>query len=482
MRNKKTLIKLFNIVFVLSIIISCNRNLDLDTQAIASQGDLPAGGFEQVTFGLYGKLRDNGLADWTRFWFQNIRSDDASKGSWSGDAADIGQAFDTFQYSKTVGVNKDNWVGHYGLIIACNGLISDIDASGDTSAPTAINKAEARAIRAWAYFELRRDYGEVPLFTKKATSVSDAFIAKSTVEQVDAFIESELKEALSVLPVSWVSSYTGRCTKGFANALLAKLYLYQGKYAESYNKSLEVINSGQYSLLPNYKTNFSKSGNNSAESIFEIQFLCRNSADVDKYNNLYWGQQGFRGAGTWDLGWGFNTPTQDLADSFESGDIRKDATIMVSGQGDGYGNIIPSVADTSGLWNKKAYTDPSDRTSIGVLYNRWYNIKIIRYADVILMAAEAAFKSGNTAAAQNYLNMIRSRVGLPSITVSLNAIKKERRSELAMENERFYDLVRWGDANTVLSSLGYQPKNAYYPIPQDAIDQSNGALIQNPNY
>lgn len=482
MRNKKLLIQIFNVIFVLSIIISCNRNLDLETQAIASKGDLPAGGFEQITFGLYGKMRDNGLADWTRFWFQNIRSDDANKGSTIGDAADIGQNFDTFQYSKTVGINKDNWVGHYGLILACNGLISDIDASGDKTAPTLINRAEAKTIRAWAYFELRRDYGEVPLFTKKATNVSDAFIAKSSIPQIDAFIESELKEVASVLPSSWVSSYIGRCTKGVANALLAKLYLYQGKYAESYNKSLEVINSGQYSLLSDYKSNFSQSGNNSSESVFEIQFLCRNTADVDLYNNLYWGQQGFRGAGKWDLGWGFNAPSQELVDSYETGDTRKDATIMVSGQGDGYGNEIPSVANTSGLWNKKAYTDPKYRASIGVLYNRWYNIKLIRYADVLLMAAEAAFQSGNTGAAQTYLNAIRSRAKLAQIPVSLNAIKKERRAELAMENERFYDLIRWGDANTVLSSLGYQDKNAYYPIPQDAIDQSNGKLIQNPNY
>ena len=468
---------------VLFSVTSCNENLDLTPQANASQGDLPAGGFEQATFGIYGKLRDNGLADWTRFWFQNIRSDDATKGSTTGDAASIGQEFDTFNYSKTSGITKDNWVGHYGLIIACNALLSDIEASGDTGSGTVTNKAEARAVRAWAYFELRRDYGEIPLFTKKSTTVSDAFIAKSTVAQVDAFIETELKEAAAALPLSWPSAYVGRATKGFANALLAKLYLYQGKYADAYTKSTEVINSGQYSLLSDFKKVFSKEGNNSSESVFEIQFLCRDISDVDKYNSMYYGQQGFRGSGSWDLGWGFNAPTQNLINSFASNDPRKDATILVSGQNDGYGLTVPSVNDTSGLWNKKAYTDPADRKTIGVLYNRWFNIKIIRYADVLLMAAEAAIQTGNTAVAANYFNQVRNRVGLSSIAApSLSDLKSERRAELAMENERFYDLVRWGDAASVLGSLGYTAKNSYYPIPQDAIDQSGGKLVQNSNY
>lgn len=484
---KKTYLYTKSILFtaILTLLIaSCSQDLDLEPQANAAEGDLAAGGFEQTTFGLYGKLRDNGLADWTRFWFQNIRSDDATKGSTTGDAASIGLAFDKFQYSKTEGVNTDNWTGHYSLILACNGLISDISTSGDTSAGTKTNLAEARAIRAWAYFELRRDYGEVPLFTIKTTKVSDAFIAKSTVAQIDAFIETELKEAGAVLPVSWITSYTGRATKGFTNSILAKLYLMQGKYANALTACQDVINSGQYSLLSDYKKVFSKSANNSSESIFEIQFYCASVADVDKYNSMYWGQQGFRGQGSWDLGWGFNAPTQDLIDFYTANsDPRLAATVMVSGQGDGFGNIIPSVADTSGLWNRKAYTDPSDRQTIGVLYNRWYNVKIVRYADVLLMAAEAAIMTGNSSLAATYMNLVKTRAGVPTIASPTMAdLKKERRAELAMENERFYDLVRWGDAPTVLGGLGYVDKNKYYPIPQAAIDQSGGKLVQNPNY
>ena len=119
--------------------------------------------------------------------------------------------------------------------------------------------------------------------------------------------------------------------------------------------------------------------------------------------------------------------------------------------------------------------------------NRWENIKIIRYADILLMAAEAANELGMTSEAATFVNQIRSRAGLGNTlasdqTAMRNAIKQERRVEFALEESRFYDLVRWGDATTVLGPLGYEPRNALFPIPQEAIDQSGGVLVQNPDY
>ena len=141
---------------------------------------------------------------------------------------------------------------------------------------------------------------------------------------------------------------------------------------------------------------------------------------------------------------------------------------------------VPTVAQQ--YWNGKAYTYPAERIQYAQNKNHWENIKIIRYADIILIASEAAFQTGNTTKATTYLNMIRSRAGLPNITATLAAIKNERRFEFAMEFERFYDLVRWGDAITVLAAKGYAERNKYFPIPQEAIDKSQGVLIQNPNY
>jgi hypothetical protein len=352
-------------------------------------------------------------------------------------------------------------------------------------------------IRGFLYFDLRRDYGEVPIIDQKVVDPTDGIKPKSTVAQVDAFIEADLKYASEKLPLTWVSNYVGRATKGFADGLLAKLYLYQAsenddinKYATSLEKSEEVINSGVYALEPSYKTLFSREGNNSVESIFEVQQFV--TASGQNFSNNYFVSQGVRGTGAWDLGWGFNVPTQNLIDAYEDQDPRKAETILVSGADDGgYGSgTLPGYPALlpQPNWNKKAYTEASVRTQLSQRQNNWENIKILRYADVLLMAAEAAFKTGNTSLASTYLNQVRARARggnaavLPDVTASMATIKHERRIELALENERFYDLVRWGDGPAVLGGLGFQPKNKWYPIPQTAIDQSQGVLVQNPDY
>lgn len=474
-------------VVLLPTLNSCNDDdfLDRKPLGVAIEGDLAAGGFEEKAFGLYGKMRtQGGISDWDRYWFQNIRSDDAMKGSTAGDAATRGNIMDGFAYSPTE--FGANWDGHFSLIFACNDLIADVDNSGKTDSGSIINKAEAMAIRGFAYFELRRDYGEVPIILKRIVTPSDGIKAKSTITEVDTQIISDLEFAVANLPLNW-PAYPGRATKGFANSILAKLYLYKENWAKALEKAELVISSEQYILLNSYETLFKEQGDNCIESIFEVQFL--RQAGVN-YSNNYFESQGVRGSGVWDLGWGFNVPTQKLIDAYEVGDPRKKATILFEGQDDGYGTIIPTGL-AQPYWNKKAYSTPNYRALQGTGKNQWFNVKIIRYADVILIAAEAAFESGNTGKAADYVNQIRKRARgnnagvLPDVPVDgnlKNAIKHERRIELAMEGERFYDLVRWGDASSVLGSLGYQAKNKYYPIPQTAIDQSNNVLKQNPDY
>jgi hypothetical protein len=479
-------------LIVFPVLYSCNDDDFLDRKPLgnATEGDLTAGGFEEKAFGLYGQIRtQDGVANWIRYWFQSIRSDDAQKGSTPTDASALGNVMDNFQYSATQGEFSANWNGHYSLIFACNDLIAAIETSGLTDQGTIINEAEAKAIRGFAYFDLRRDYGEVPIILNKIVVPSDGIKAKSTIPEVDQQIISDLEFAAANLPESW-PAFPGRATKGFANGLLAKLYLYQGNWIKSLEKSELVINSGQYNLDNSYANLFSEAGDNSRESIFEIQFL--REAGVN-YSNNYWESQGVRGSSTWDLGWGFNVPTENLVNAYEAGDPRKEATILFSGQNDGFGLMVPeSPPLAQPYWNKKAYTTPSARENYGENKNHWKNIKILRYADVLLMAAEAANELDNYSKAIDFLERVRERARgtnavLPKITdmnkaVLRTAIKHERRIELAMEGERFYDLVRWGDAPAVLGGLGYQPRNQYYPIPLTAIDQSGGILVQNPNY
>ncbi|WP_372753470.1 RagB/SusD family nutrient uptake outer membrane protein [Mariniflexile sp.] len=456
---------------------------------VANNEELGVGGQEAAVFGIYSLLRTRSVGGWERYWFGSIRSDDAQKGSTDGDSAANGTAFNDFQYIATNGLSNSWWNAHYEVIFACNEVINNIKDDGATDAGSLINDAEARVVRALMYFELRRDYGEVPIITATIDVPSDAFATKSAVADIDNFIKEDLAIAELNLPPTW-TGFPGRATSGFAKSLLAKLYLYQKDWTNAYNKCMEVIDSNVYDLDPSLVNLFERGGNNGVESIFEIQQTVTENGD--QYNSNYYVSQGVRGTGDWNLGWGFNTPTQTLVDAFEAGDFRKTNTILESGQDDGGfgGGTLPAFPPAAQkYWNKKAYTMKSIRTSLGVAGNRWENIKIIRYADVILMAAEAGNESG--AASQDevisLVNKIRTRAGLVGTTADSqselrDAIKQERRAEFALEEYRFYDLVRWGDATTVLSSLGYLPKHALYPIPQEAIDNSGGIIIQNPDY
>jgi hypothetical protein len=250
-------------------------------------------------------------------------------------------------------------------------------------------------------------------------------------------------------------------------------------------------------------------GKNGLESIFEMQATI--GTNGTNYYGVPWGTcQNVRkddAPHPWNLGWGWNTPTQHLVDAWDPTDPRKNKTILFSGQSDGgsaeggYGATLPPYgASENGdsiprkYWNKKVYSDPQMRTFTGEPHGAdWINHRIIRYADILIMLAEASNETGDGATAETMLEQVRARARggdntvLPHIAFAgqsqmRTAIKNERRWEFAMEGYRFNDLVRWGDAQSVLGSLGYQPRNALYPIPQPAIDLSGGVLVQNPDY
>jgi starch-binding outer membrane protein, SusD/RagB family len=494
---------------MMTSISGCKKFLDRKPLGSATEGDLSQGGVEGKTFGLYGQLRTiEGMTTFVRFWFQNIRSDDALKGSTTGDLADGGNIMDNFQYTKDHWLMNQNWDGHFTFINATNDVIHDVDSLQLTDPGSIINNAEARFFRAFAYFDLVRDYGSVPIYDFKIYKASDGNKAKSTVAEVYAFIQADLTYAAANLPTSWPSAFVGRVTKGTANSLLVKVLMQQQKFSEALTKAEEVINSGQYSLLPSYQNFFKESGENSSESILEVQML-ENATGSVKLGNNYNETQGVRGSGDWDLGWGFNVPSPALESSYEAGDPRRGHTILYSGQPDGiYGRTVPSAPPLAQpYWNKKVYTDIARQQATGDRFSYWLNIRLLRYADILLLAAEAANEVGgapNTTKALAWLEMVRARARggaavLPAVVAPITqaalrtAIKKERRAELAMENQRFYDLVRWTlnngtsaapdgiDAITILGPLGYLPKNRFYPIPQPVLDRNN-LITQNPDY
>ena len=487
---------------------SCQKEF-LDRKPLtATLDDLNQGGLEGQIFGIYSAVRDfdngngNGFGAIPWLAVHSFRDDDAIKGSSASDGADWGVFFDQFQYSKDHWSIEQYWNDHYGLIGLTNSAIFYADSNKLTDPASIINVAEAKFMRAHAYFDLVRAYGEVPKIDFRVLSLSQGQVAKSSVAQIFSFIDADLNYAVTNLPSDWnnasgASKYPGRLTNYAAKALLAKTKLFRGDFAGALPLLTSIINSGNYALTTNVADIFKVVNKNNKESIFEYQATV-GANGTNKYPGRIAECQGVRGSGDWDLGWGWNTPTINLVSAFENGDPRKQSTILFSGQLDDYGKLVP---DTPTLprkyWNKKYYPEPSIIALTGDRHGLWSNQKIIRYADVLLMAAEAANEVGGTAnqnLAVDYLEQVRARArttaaagSLPKINYAnqiqlRTAIQNERRVELAMEGERFFDLVRWNLANTYLGNLGYQDKHKFLPIPQSAIDKSGGKLVQNPNY
>jgi len=505
---KKYIKQIGNLIMVLPLLLmigSCQKFLDRKPLT-ATLDDLNQGGLEGQIFGLYSNLR--GSAGFTTIpWLamHDFRSDDSEKGSDPSDGAEWVAPFDRYNYVKDLWASNTYWDDHYTLINLANTAIQTADSLKLTDAASLSNIAEARFFRAFAYFDLVRSYGEVPKIDFRVYQASQANIAKSATTDIYNLIDADLQFATINLPINWVvgndNKYPGRLTSGAAKTLLAKAHIFRGNWAQCLGLCNQVMGS-VYSLYPSYYGIFKDAGKNCSESIFEIQAYVSPNGAIN--NGCAFAQtQGVRGsnASGWDLGWGWNTPTENLVSAYEAGDVRKNSTILFSGQSDdpatgGYGRVLPKstfdLPEAGPLprkyWNKKIYADPAYRASTGLSNNpAWINKRVLRYADVVLMAAECNNELGNGPLAATQIKQVRDRVSMPAVAFvdkvqMRDAIKRERRVEFGVEGERFFDLVRWNDAVTVLGPLGYQNKCRYYPIPQPAIDKSAGKLIQNPEW
>lgn len=498
---KQTMQVLLLGITALLMFSGCSKFLDRKPLE-ATLDDLNQGGLEGQIYGLYGAIRNGDVAGqafggipWMAL--HNFRSDDSEKGSSPADGADWEVIHDNFQYVKDHWSATIYWDQHYTLISLANTALQTADSLKLTDPASQVNIGEAKFFRALAYFDLVRVYGQVPKIDFRVYNPSEARRPKVSEAEIYALIDADLQAAIAVLPPTWATGsgnrFPGRLTNYAAKALRAKTLLYRQRWAEALALCNDIIGSTRYSLTDDYFKAFSVEGENNSESIFEIQ-----ADQGPKYgtNEPYsWTGicQGVRGSAEWDLGWGWNTPTANLVNAYASGDKRKDGTILFSGQSDGvYGRTVPAfpLVVPRAYWNKKVYPNPATQASKGQRQAGWYNHKVLRYADVLLMAAEAANEVGgaaNQTLAVNLVNQVRTRAGLGNVTFTDQAamrtiIQNERRFEMALDGERFFDLVRWGLAPTVLGPLGYQAKNRYYPIPQAAIDFANGVLVQNPDY
>jgi hypothetical protein len=495
------------IVLMLSIVISifgCQKDfLDRKAQGEYNQDNYPypqgSGPYDQFINGIYDQLRKYDVTVMPYIAAVSIRSDDADKGSTPSDGADALQ-MDNFTLTPANGMLNALWTGHYTLIDRANYVLERVSLDPNPNTDDALKtsaRAEARFLRGYGYFMLVRLFGRVPIIDTVITiSVAESNVPQSSVAEVYNFIEQDLVFAAANLPASYDPKFIGKATTGAANALLAKVYLAQGKYAPAMEAANRVITSGQYDLSVPYNKIFNEDGENSKESVFEVQATATPS-EPERFGSQYSSVQGVRGTGSWDLGWGFNNPSASLEAAYEAGDPRKERTILYAGGTSLFGEAIPAGLPNP-RYNNKVYTNPAKRAVIGNRFGWWNNVRLIRYADVVLMYAEAANELGgleNTTNALEALNSVRLRARngnaaiLPDVTTTdqallREAIRHERRVELGMEHERFFDLVRWGIVGTVLRDHGkafIDNKHELLPIPQTQIDLSKGLLTQN-NY
>jgi hypothetical protein len=362
---------------------------------------------------------------------------------------------------------------------------------------------EVYFLRAFYYFTLVKLFGGVPLFTdKRLDFASSGTLKRATAAQVYAQVEADLNKAISVLPTVQIEK--GRATKYAAEALLGKVYLYEKKYSDAATVLQSVIDANAFTLVPKVDSIFAPSGENGPESVFEIQYT--NTSPYYQWSNPFQGQGNYAVqqfgvrlmAGTNGMpyapGWSTGLPTADLYNAYEDGDQRREATcfdVAAYAAANPQFNITYQVApyENTGYYNKK-YQPLIGQTSGQPELNYANNYRTIRYADVLLMAAEAYNRSTSPddTKAQLYLNMVRRRAFevtdashdvTATGTTLYTAILNERRLELAMEGERFFDLVRTGLAGTTIPGF-VVGKNEVFPIPQEEVNVSG--LPQNPHY
>ena len=488
------------ILLPLVLIVGCSK----DFLKVPPQAQKPVTQFWQsqddataAVNAMYANTRSWTFVSFAPMAVESLGSDDVVTGSdpTDGSVAFMNQ-FDNFTVTSTNRELPDFWNGMYQEINYCNQVIDNVPKISMDATLQTRYIAEAKFLRAYSYFRLVRAFGDVPLRLHLPQNSSEYNIPRTSKDQVWAAIEQDLTDAETVLPPSYSGPDVGRATKGAAQALHAKVALYQKKWADVVNYTNLVIQGGLYSLVPNFEKQYRVENENNSESIYEIQctYLPNNpDASNSQYSQIQQPRGGFDGNG-----WGYNVPTLDLVNAFETNDPRLNGTILFRGSTSAEGDLIPLTA-ANPMYNYKSYTPFSLYVNDNGGSDQ--NVRVLRFSDVLLMNAEANNELGNTPEALASLEKVRKRArdyavghGAPANTLPevvttdqatlRTAIYHERRVELAMDfDSRYFDVIRQGRGAEVFGPLGWKAnKNEVWPIPQSEIDNSFGVLTQNPGY
>ena len=470
---KKQYKKIACLLFAAAVTVGCSEDfMDVPSREKQEIGEATP---DELVIGIYGQLTEWDYA-FSYLGITEILSDNADKGSSPTDTGGDKQELDQLLFTSSSGSFDAMWANWYKTIGRATTAIELTETyEGITEEHRSRLIGEAEFLRAYHYFFLVRGWGDVPL---QHISLVD----RAPKTEVYAYIEADLLDAINRLPEKseYAPDDLGRATKGAAQALLSKVYLYQQKWQQAYDMAQTVINSGEYGLEADYAVLWRASSENGTESIFEVQARGESIAHgVQQYSET----QGARGTSGW--GWGFNTPSQNLLDAFNAeGDvIRRDATIIFAGETLFDGREVSASVENP-MYNEKAYSSANAGAGDGDK-----NIRVLRLAEIYLIAAEAANELGNVGEALTNLNIVRDRVDLDLLSgISGDALRqaiwKERRLELAFEHDRWFDLVRTGQAEAAMEANGKTfivGTHELFPIPYNQIIQTP-EIQQNPGY
>lgn len=474
--------------------VSCDDFVDIDPQ-YTQDGDnyfLSPNDYQRALIGAYDLMQTSYLD----LWIGEIASDNSIAG---GESVTDTQGLHQIDAMTHGGVNaelRSLWRWMYAGITRVNLIFANKD--NIEFSDKARIMAEASFLRAYYYFELVKFFGGVPLIVDRNIGPGEvSSIPRASAAEVYAQIENDLQAAAEVL--AWSVPVKGRITKGAALALLGKVYLYQNKFTESAEVLDRVITEGPYDLFNNFETMFRVANEGSPETVFDIEYVGIEGGSYGCFVCLegfaavgFHGIRGYKGPIYGD-GNSYNLPTQDLVDAFEDGDPRLGFSVLdieaFKAEQTETVEYVQGVGGHTGYYNKK-YLKRMDELGPGDNdLTSPVNHKVIRFADVLLMAAEAHNRkpSADNTKALAYLNRVRTRpsVNMPVLNVTgtalTEAIYHERRVEFAGEGLRFFDLVRSGKAADEIEGFVVN-KHELFPIPQDEIDLAGAGWLQNPQY
>ena len=491
-KMKKLYIKISMIIISLTAFASCSDDfVNVDSNDVNSEDYFNSEeDYQNALIGAYDLLQ----ATYINVMLGEIASDNTLAGGESATDVIGIQEIDDMIHTPVNSNLRDLWGWMYGGVNRTNFILEFQDKTDFSGKEQVI--AQARFLRAYYYFELVKWFGDVPLAVDKQILFGEeSSYVRSPTSEVYAQIELDLMYAADNLPL--VQTETGRVTKGAAQALLGKAYLYQEKFSEAAQALETVIQSGTYSLVTDYNTIFEAEGENSTESVFEVQYTDLEGAGFGclqcSEGNIAVGFSGVRNYEGPDFtsGFSFNVPVQEAYEAFDSDDPRRDIAILnIDAWATATGATFGTGFEHTGYFNRKYIPRTrSDQALADLNLTNPNNYRSIRYADVLLMAAEANNRGGiDETKALGYLNDVRKRAfgdDLHDITATgaslTNAIYLERRLELIGEGHRFFDLVRTGKAAQEIS--GFQAgKHELFPIPAIEIQLAGNVWAQNPGY